>query len=373
MSEELQSTTGDATNAAGERRSSPEERCGHTHEASAISGLGGVCCWRPVWGDTDRCIWHADIAQKPTRELEDAAPTVGERLDGAIFRDVELSDTDWLAEMTLTDSRFVNCNLEGTDLGGADLRYSHFEGVDAQRVNLRGANLEHVEFDRTDLREADLCGARLYYVVFEDARIAESTTFGDKVVYEEEIAESDDLASRLERYEATYWTYGELQRLTKENGLTQASRGYYLDRKDVRRREAWDRGSYSRALAKEAWRWTTGYGSNPWRVMATSAFVIVLCALLYPVTGGIQEVLEETGTPIQYVVSDPETSQWNWLLFVFGKSLYFSTVTFATLGYGDIQPLGGLARAIAGGEALLGQLLMALLVFVLSRNVTWSE
>jgi voltage-gated potassium channel Kch len=72
-------------------------------------------------------------------------------------------------------------------------------------------------------------------------------------------------------------------------------------------------------------------------------------------------------------VTDPETSQWRWLLTVFGKSLYFSTVTFATLGFGDIQPFTGFARAIAGIEALLGQLLMALLVFVLTRNVTWTE
>lgn len=53
------------------------------------------------------------------------------------------------------------------------------------------------------------------------------------------------------------------------------------------------------------------------------------------------------------------------------KSLYFSVVTFATLGYGDIQPIGTVARFLAGIEALLGALLAALLVFVLTRIVTW--
>ena len=48
-------------------------------------------------------------------------------------------------------------------------------------------------------------------------------------------------------------------------------------------------------------------------------------------------------------------------------------MTFATLGFGDIQPVFIPARIVAGVEALLGQLLMALLVFVLTRNVTWSE
>ncbi|MFC7081395.1 pentapeptide repeat-containing protein [Halorussus caseinilyticus] len=370
--------------ATGNRRSVADERCGHTHEASAVTGLGGVCCWRPVWGDTDRCIWHADVAQKPSRQLEETAPTVGERLDGAIFRDVELSDADWPSGLTITDARFVNCNLEGTDLSGTDLRYSQFEGVDAQGVNLRGANLEHAEFDRTDLRGADLCGARLHYAVFDNARIAEETTFGKNVVYEEELLDTDDDRrisaldvvgpkhpddNRLDRYEAAHWTYSELQRLAEDNGLTAASREYYRKRKNIRRREAWEFRSYPQALAKEAWRWTTGYGSNPWRVIATSIVVILLCGVIYPLTSGVIEPTAETTVTYQI-----KPSQGIYLNFVYIlKTVYFSTVTFATLGYGDMQPLHGWARALAALEALLGQLLMALLVFVLTRNVTWSE
>ncbi|NEU57887.1 pentapeptide repeat-containing protein [Halorussus sp. MSC15.2] len=378
----MQSTSGEVSDVSRERTSSTENRCGHVHEASAVSNLGGVCCWRPVWGDTERCIWHADVAQKPTRVLEDAAPEIGERLDGAIFRDVELSGGKWLAGKTITDSRFVNCNLENADLSHADLRYSHFEGVDAHDVNLRDSNLEHTEFHRTDLRGADLTGAQLHYAVFDNARIDESTTFGDSVVYEEELVESTDEgrlaalrrrrsgrdADRLSRYEAAHWTYNELQRLAEENGLTQASRNYYKQRKNVRRREAWEFQSYPRALGKEAWRWTTGYGSNPWRVIGTAVVIIFTCALLFPFFG---EVLGATpgGSPVRYTY---DSNMWYNILVVFPHSLYLSTVTFATLGYGDMQPLLG-AKPIAASEALLGQLVMALLVFVLTRNVTWSE
>ena len=384
MSEELQSAAVDAPTAAEERRSIADGRCGHTHEASAVTGLGGVCCWRPVWGETGRCIWHADVAQKPSRELEGSAPSVGDRLDGAIFRDVELSGADWPAGLTITDARYVNCNLEATDLSGADLRYSHFEGVDAQGVNLRGANLEHAEFDRTDLREADIRGARLHYAVFDNARIDEGTSFGSNVVYEEELLDTDDerrLSSldavgpkdhdnhRLDRYEAAHWTYDELQRLAEDNGLTEASRNYYRKQKNLRRREAWEFGPYSRALAQEAWRWTTGYGASPWRVIATSATLILLCGLLYPLTSGIIEPTAETTVTYRLKPSNGIYLNFIYLL----KSIYFSIVTFTTLGYGDLVPLQGWARAIAAAEALLGQLLMALLVFVLTRNVTWSE
>ena len=263
----------------------PEERCGYAYEASAMSGLGGVCCYRETWNDTGRCIWHADVGQKPTRELDEAAPEIGERLDGAIFRDVRLSDEEWLAGRTLDGATFVNCNLEGADLADADFRYATFEGVDAQHVDLRGANLEHAEFDRTDLRGANLEDARMQYVVFSNVRADERTSFGDDIVYERELQAGDE--RQLDRYEAARWTYRELQTLAEDNGMAQLSRQFYLRERDLRRREAWEFGRYASAVTREAWRWTTGYGSNPWRVMATSAVVIVLCAILYPITGQI--------------------------------------------------------------------------------------
>lgn len=42
--------------------------------------------------------------------------------------------------------------------------------------------------------------------------------------------------------------------------------------------------------------------------------------------------------------------------------LYFSFVTLTTLGYGDISPVGGLARALAMFEAIVGQLYLTILI-----------
>ncbi len=41
---------------------------------------------------------------------------------------------------------------------------------------------------------------------------------------------------------------------------------------------------------------------------------------------------------------------------------YFSVVTLTTVGYGDIQPVAPLAQSIAGIEAIIGQLYLAVLV-----------
>jgi hypothetical protein len=45
-----------------------------------------------------------------------------------------------------------------------------------------------------------------------------------------------------------------------------------------------------------------------------------------------------------------------------GASMYFSFVTLATLGYGDITPASQVARGLATLEAITGQLYLALLV-----------
>jgi hypothetical protein len=46
--------------------------------------------------------------------------------------------------------------------------------------------------------------------------------------------------------------------------------------------------------------------------------------------------------------------------------LYFSVVTWTTLGYGDIRPVG-FARFIAGSEAIVGYFGMAALIGIFSN------
>jgi hypothetical protein len=54
--------------------------------------------------------------------------------------------------------------------------------------------------------------------------------------------------------------------------------------------------------------------------------------------------------------------------FSFGRALYFSIITFTTLGYGDIQPAPGVGSALCAAEAILGGITMALTVLVIGRK-----
>ena len=49
--------------------------------------------------------------------------------------------------------------------------------------------------------------------------------------------------------------------------------------------------------------------------------------------------------------------------------MYFSFITMATVGYGDLTPQGGLGRALAVTEGLFGQIYLVTAVAALVGNI----
>lgn len=90
-----------------------------------------------------------------------------------------------------------------------------------------------------------------------------------------------------------------------------------------------------------------GYGEKPLRPLFAGAFVVLVCSFLFWTFNGIDH--------------NPPCS--------FLSSLYFSVVTFTTLGYGDLQPTPNM-RWLSGTEAFLGAALMAMFIVVLARKFT---
>jgi hypothetical protein len=387
----------------GIKHDAPDGRCGFTYDVGTLSArdTSEVTCWRPTWGDHERCIWHTDESDKPLEAFEESVTGGPERLDGAIISGIELNGADWFEGATLIGAQFSEVDLRGASLDGADLQGASFDNVDARQANFEGTNFEGASFTGSDFRAASLVNARFDQAVISDVRVDRRTDFGDESVYERELADGDDPDTNVEdeesyllTAEAAIWSYREIQELYRENALPFEARHYYHKEKDMRRRIAWHTGSYVRAIAAEGSRWVTGYGMSPWRVIATAFVVILLCAIAYPLTGGIQETVIQNVEPVREAAratnatnitdTDPTTEQvrviWSlddvtasepWALFtLFLRSLYFSAITFTTLGYGDIYPVGNVARVITGMESLTGALLTALLVFVLSRRIS---
>lgn len=109
------------------------------------------------------------------------------------------------------------------------------------------------------------------------------------------------------------------------------------------------------------------YGDSWLRVVRASGLVVAFFAALYAVAGGVKPTVSSAETIVFYEVTLRIPEPLRTVLV----NLYFSAVTFTTLGYGDVQPATGLARALASVESFVGALLIALLVYVFGRRAEW--
>jgi len=90
-----------------------------------------------------------------------------------------------------------------------------------------------------------------------------------------------------------------------------------------------------------------GHGERPGRIFSSGILMIVLSSFFYMSGSLIRDgVLFKPG---------------------FFEAIYFSVVTFTTVGYGDITPLG-LTKVISSLEAFSGLFIMSLFVIGLSRK-----
>jgi hypothetical protein len=93
-----------------------------------------------------------------------------------------------------------------------------------------------------------------------------------------------------------------------------------------------------------------GYGEKPLRVLAAIAIVILVCAIYYSQSG-----------VLAYRYGNFEPS--------FFRGLYFSTITFTALSFGEIYPASeGFGRVVVMAEAITGGFLMALFVVCMAKR-----
>jgi hypothetical protein len=106
--------------------------------------------------------------------------------------------------------------------------------------------------------------------------------------------------------------------------------------------------------------WTLiGYGKSVKRVTYNIASVYVLFALAFAFT----EVGDHRATVGRVLGGDPGP-----VAPALREGLYFSAITFTTVGYGGIAPTTAVGRQLAMAEAFLGTVLIVLLGVVLGNR-----
>jgi len=301
----------------------------------------------------------------------DADFTLAEFNDNTIFYNTTFnSDIDFFAAEFSSDTKFIKANL--TD---ASFKSSILQSV----------NLERALLSRSTLFDTDLRGAKLSGAVLGDVRINDDTKFlgrpsndsdtsshtfsairsQPKCVYDPDYEEDNEHAD-VDKAKSIYRA---LEDLGGKHARPRLQARSFVRRQDLQKQDYWDDATADNApleerlIAGARWsrarvaRMTLLYGESPWRVIGWSLGIIFSFALLYPLGGWMKPT---EGDPITYaqIASNPAEIL---------NSIYYSTLTYTALGFGDFQPVG-IGRLLTTIETGLGAVMLALLVFILGRR-----
>nr|WP_274381014.1 pentapeptide repeat-containing protein [Halorussus salinus] len=288
--------------------------------------------------------------------------TIGLTIEKANLNEANLKGL-MLSNALMTKSTFAGANLSDTQMSQLYLKGADFEGATLKNAKASNTNFSQVNFEdaslvQADIRDSNFKNTRFYQTLFSDTRINSNTDFGDTTAYEDPDIDLGENYEDTSRFEAAAWVYRRLQDLHEENAMSEQAREYHVRKEEAHRSNYWSKGQYFQWFVYTLNRYLTRHGESLKHVVTWSVGTILTCALAYPFAGGIS-----TGNEVFRVGSGAALGG------LFLRSLYFSTVTFTTLGYGDYHPVGPAAKALAGAESLAGALLVALFVFVLGRRV----
>ncbi|NQT47097.1 MAG: pentapeptide repeat-containing protein [Candidatus Omnitrophica bacterium] len=256
-------------------------------------------------------------------------------------------------ESDLFDADLKGANLLGANLVGKDLTGANLEGADLNRANLSGARLWHANLRDAKLSEANLSGADFWGAKLCGAQIWNAELSGAKSLTRENFLEQKGRKTTCGIDEKGYRGAAGGYRLLKQHFL---SKGRYDDVSWASFREkTMEKGllrknkEYLRYLACALMGLLCGWGEKPNRVILSSTVIVLLYSFLYTLLNATQ------------ALSNVSLKLWD--------NIYFSIVTFTTVGYGDIIPLpAALPRLLAASEGFLGAFMIGLFVFSLAKK-----
>ncbi len=312
----------------------------------------GFSCTEPA-GESGLCYWHDPriIKDKP----DDAAKLEAYARAGGMLRGISLK----------------RANLEGIDLvkhhskTGFDMSYAELYRANLFGAHMFNLNLENASLMKADLREsnvhcANLVNTNLLGVKWKGAKIENIKT--GKMIKQEKLALEAERVHEKEiakdYFEQAEEIYRDLRKAAEREGLFALS-GTCIRKELTMRRHQMPKFSFNRFISKMIDLFC-GYGEAPLRVINFSVVLILLCALMYFFTG----LKFDGDTHVFSLDNDFMTN-----IGLFFNCIYYSVVTFTTLGYGDFTPIG-LSRAIAAVEAFTGSFTIALFVVVFVKKMT---
>ncbi len=283
------------------------------------------------------------------REVMNGIDLRGAPLSGFDFRVTVQEDDEGFSEeiAIFSNIHFEGAHLRHCNFENGKIHNCYFENSDLSHSELNNTTFNTCHFGEADLSGADFRGTKLINCNFIDANIKDialnSTTVDQKTVF------SKILKSEKENnLEFAAIEYKQLCELYKNSSLHGTS-DYFHYRKMVAKRKALDIKNPYRFLSYVFGDLLSRYGTSYISILCWIAIIVLACATIYHIT---ESVFFHNGL-FQASFSD---------------SLYFSLITFTTLGYGDYHPVG-ILRFVAGLESLTGMTLIALFTVIVARKI----
>jgi len=306
------------------------------------------------------CFWHNPKTDKGNvfvkEELEKYLES-STNLEG-----FQLSNADLHGIRLMVSGKKEGVNLSYADLYHANLSEAHLFHINLSHSSLMKANLSEANLNLANLQDANMLGT-----LFSHTKI-EHIQWGKDVVQErkamlayqqsQKTAEASKKREAFDYFEQSEEIYRNLRKLSESRGHFEHA-GYFFHKEMVMRRFQLKPYSFSRMISRLVDLFC-GYGEKPINVIFFSLAVIFTSAVLF-FFAGIQNADELAVFSFDKGLMDNSLHFFN--------ALYFSVVTFTTLGYGDISPLG-FSRVIAATEAFIGSFTLALFVVVFVKKMT---
>ncbi|WOH38903.1 pentapeptide repeat-containing protein [Thalassotalea fonticola] len=323
----------------------------HVHLCRYSDEEGYTC--EQECNDSGWCYWHdSNIIKDSPADKENLQEYAR---NGGMLRGISLKHAD-LAGIDLVNHHHKN---------GFDFSHADFYRADLTCAHLFNINLEYASLMKADLSEANLHNANIKHcnllgIKWQNAKI-KNIEIGNELIQEilaQKAQDDYDLVLALDLFEQSEEIYRDLRKHAEREGIFKLS-GRFIQKELTMRRYQMKKPSFARLMSKVVDLFC-GYGEEPLKVVNFSIVLILFCAILYFFTG-----INFEGQQHYFDASLPFTTNLNH----FFSCMYYSVVTFTTLGYGDITPIG-ISRLIAATEAFTGSFTIALFVVVFVKKMT---
>ena len=324
-----------------------------------------VDCRERALSLSEFCWRHIEDKQEYRRVLTDYI-SCSNSIKGFYLRRLEFPDAQW-----------QGIDAEEVDLAAADLSGANLTAANLKKSNLTGANFEKadmasIDFEEAHLLRCNLSGARLWSAVIKDSNLAEAN-----------LQEADFLKAVFTNVKFWHTKLNNAKFITRysfsgkspidETGFLSASEAYRNLKQYFIANGRYDDSSWACFKERQLERkhffkkrnllyfpslmmaLLCGYGEKPYRVILSSAAFVFIYSIIYAALNIFKVSLT--------AVSAKGFSIWDYI--------YFSIVTFTTVGFGDLSPkMVPLYQMLVGSEAFVGAFMMGLFVFTLARKYT---